>query len=132
MSWLVFVNKLRTRSWLYCHGLIDDDGCPFCMGVEDINHLFFEFIFVKSLIAGVLEKLQLKSKAATFEQWWQWNLRVSKEKKGEAIVRKRLLAAIIYEICSCRNKRVFQMKGVQVQQAVESVWMVLKSDRRII
>lgn len=99
ITWLVRRNKLRTRSWLFSHGLIDEEYCPLCSnGVEDIEHLFFGCEFTKKALVGIMQRMGLKSKGSNFFQWWQWVLRISEGGKGKAIERQRLEPALIYEI----------------------------------
>ncbi|KAL9250416.1 hypothetical protein AKJ16_DCAP05019 [Drosera capensis] len=127
VTWLVMMKRIRVRRWLYDHGLVDNDDCPMCaMGVESIDGLFFSCPFATEVIAGVLDHVQLKTCAKTFEEWWIWVLKISRGKSDNAVMRRRLVAALVYEIWRVRNVRIFKLKAVRKEKCGASILMMLR------
>ncbi|KAL9257483.1 hypothetical protein AKJ16_DCAP04909 [Drosera capensis] len=76
----------------------------------------------------VLDNLQLKTKTQNLEQWWRWLLNISKGKKSEAVMRRRIFAFFVAEIWRVGNARVFKGESIDVQKAAEGSAGVKTSD----
>lgn len=112
ITWLVLKNKLRLKSWLMNIGVLFDDTCSLCgIGVETRDHVFFECPFSQVGISGIHDSLQLNSKAILWQDWIAWCLNVTKGRSATARERRRVLNAMIYELWSERNQRVFEKKA---------------------
>lgn len=123
MVWRALLQRLPTQSWL-CHlRVINMSQCCFCWNSrEDLDYLFFECAFNKSIWSTIMRKIYPRDKRPRpLATECSWIKSLYKGKSTTTTIRKFTFNASIYHIWRERNQRMFNEKSLRVDMIIENI-----------
>lgn len=127
--WLIMRGRLKTKAYLARLHIGADDRCSFCQSKsEEIDHLFFECDYTKSVWSKVLSHYSIIRNPQCWRTEIQWFKRRTRGRSKTQKMLKTLLAATLYFLWMERNRRVHDKNAVSSDSIVSQImnFMILK------
>ncbi|WZY76441.1 hypothetical protein YC2023_022825 [Brassica napus] len=119
--WVAVNDRLPTRSRLAAWGMLTPTTCCLCMCADESrDHIFIECPFSKDLWRMMLQKLS--SPRLTFHSWTQLlNCPSTAHVRPLRILRSVAVQAIVYNLWTERNSRIFKSKVLTTSELFKIV-----------